>query len=92
MRVIWTESAENDLDIIISYIADDTIEAALSLDNLLRSTAKELAQFPLIGRSGRASETRELVVHPNYILIYVAAVDTIQIISVLHSAQQYPPE
>ena len=65
MRVIWTESAENDLDIIISYIANDNIEATLSLDNLLRSTAKELAQFPLIGRSGRASETRELVVHPN---------------------------
>lgn len=92
MRVLWTASAENTLDLIVSYIADDDIDAALALDNLLRSVAKELAQFPLIGRPGRVNGTRELIVHPNYILVYGIVSDTIQIISVLHAAQQYPPD
>lgn len=92
MRVLWTASAENTLDLIVSYIADDDIDAALALDNLLRSAAKELAQFPLIGRPGRVNGTRELIVHPNYILVYGIVSDTIQIISVLHAAQHYPPD
>jgi toxin ParE1/3/4 len=34
--------------------------------------------------------TRELVVHPNYILIYLVGEDVVEIIRVLHAHQQYP--
>ncbi|WP_354043151.1 type II toxin-antitoxin system RelE/ParE family toxin [Devosia sp. UYZn731] len=38
------------------------------------------------GRCG----TRELVVHPNYIVVYRVLTDQIDIVSVLHARQEYP--
>jgi plasmid stabilization system protein ParE len=38
----------------------------------------------------RIPGTRELVVHPNYLVIYRVAASAIEIINVLHARQQYP--
>ena len=43
-------------------------------------------------RAGRIRGTREAVVHPNYILIYRVGSDAVEIVNVIHSRQQYPPE
>ena len=90
MKVIWSEYAENDLDAIVEYIANDNFHASLELDDLLRSSANGLAVFPERGRPGRIPCTRELVIHKNYILVYVVAPDAIKIVTVLHSARQWP--
>ncbi len=42
-------------------------------------------------RIGRVPETREAVVHPNYILVYRVGADSVEVINILHSRQQYPP-
>lgn len=47
---------------------------------------------PLIGRRGRVGSTRELVVRPNYLLVYDIDRDTVRILRVLHAAQPWPPE
>ena len=90
MKVIWSDFAEDDLDRIVGYIANDNLKAALELDDLLRSSANGLAAFPEKGRPGRFPGTRELVVHKNYILVYVIAPDGIKIVTVLHPARQRP--
>ena len=38
---------------------------------------------------GRVLNTREIIVHPNYLVIY-RLTDRIEILSVLHARQQYP--
>ena len=41
-------------------------------------------------RPGRAPDTREAVVHPNYILIYCVTGEAIEIVRLVHSRQLYP--
>lgn len=92
MIVVWAKEAENDLEAIVSYIAEDDVDAAIRMDVLFRSKAKELAQYPSLGHEGRISGTRELLAHRNYLLIYRIQGDTVEIVALVHTAQHYPPE
>jgi toxin ParE1/3/4 len=49
-----------------------------------------LAEHPFLFRPGRVPGTRELVAHPNYIIVYRVLVDRVEIVSVLHARQLYP--
>lgn len=69
MNLVWSEPAEEDLDAIVEYIAQDNLQAALDMDSLLRDTADRLILFPEKGKPGRIPGTRELIVHKNYILV-----------------------
>jgi plasmid stabilization system protein ParE len=35
--------------------------------------------------------TREIIAHPNYIVIYQVMAERIEVVSVLHARQEYPP-
>ena len=62
------------------------------LDELLTEKASRLADHLLrFGRLGRVADTRELVVHKNYVLIYDLAGDLVRVLRVLHAARQWPP-
>ncbi|HEY0622208.1 type II toxin-antitoxin system mRNA interferase toxin, RelE/StbE family [Sphingomonas sp.] len=39
---------------------------------------------------GRLADTRELIVHPNYILVYRVFEDRVRILRLLHARQLYP--
>ena len=70
---------------------------ALELPGIISSPqferkAAQLITHPRIGRGGRVENTRELVVRPNYLLIYDIEGETVRILRVLHAAQQWPPE
>lgn len=41
-------------------------------------------------RAGRAPDTREAIITPNYILIYPVGAQAIEILAVKHTRQQYP--
>jgi toxin ParE1/3/4 len=45
----------------------------------------------MMGRPGRVENTRELVVHRSYVLVYDIAGDTMRVLRVLHTARQRPP-
>ena len=92
MQLIWSVQARWQLDALVHYIAQDDIDAALYADDLICTAAEGLCQFPQKGRIGRVEGTRELVVHSNYILVYSIDGMNIFISTVLHTAQQYPPE
>ncbi len=90
MRLIWRGTALNQLKAIISYIAERNVAAARRLQEDIPACAERLPDHPFMYRRGRVPDTREAVVHPNYILVYHVGSDTIEIVSVLHSRRQYP--
>lgn len=90
--VRWSDEAERDLVEILDFIAQQNPAAADRMQALFSRAVKNLRDHPLIYREGRVSGTREIVVHPSYVLIYRIAPDVVWIVDVLHSARQYPPE
>jgi toxin ParE1/3/4 len=89
--LFWTPEAIQDRDDIYEYIEADNPAAALALDELFAEKASRLVDHPGLGKPGRASGTRELVVHQNYILVYDTAGDLVRVLRVLHAARQWPP-
>ncbi len=90
MKLVWTRIALNDRQAIRSYIAQDNPIAALALDELFTEKASRLADHPVLGRPGRLSSTRELVVHQHYLMIYDLTHDQVRILRVQHTARQWP--
>ena len=89
-RVAWAEDARSDLRSILAYIAERNPDAADAMNELFEGAAERLARFPMAWRRGRRPGTREMVVHPNYILVYRADESLVRILNVLHTSQQYP--
>jgi len=53
-----------------------------------------LASFPYLGRAGRIRGTRELPLTPlAFVVVYrvLAKADAVEIVGILHGAQQWPP-
>ena len=93
MRVVWSLTADRNLDAIWEYIAQDSLDAADRIADLLKSSAKLLADHPNIGRRGRTNQTRERPVPGTpYILIYRVSRNHVEIVRVLHGAQDWPPK
>lgn len=94
MKVVWAVPAELDREQIIFFIAEDNPDAAIAMDDLIGNEAQKLALSPFIGRLGRVPETREWVIHKNYILVYQCDEenDVVYITAVLHTSRQWPPE
>ncbi len=63
MRVTWTPQANRDRLEILEYIASDNPDAAARIDQLFLQAAGKLGKFPLLGRIGKISSTRELIPH-----------------------------
>ncbi|GAB6043236.1 type II toxin-antitoxin system RelE/ParE family toxin [Endothiovibrio diazotrophicus] len=91
MRVRWTPQAEEDRIAIWEYIAEDNPPAAARMDALFSEAAGQLAHFPEMGRPGRIAGTRELVPHEHYLLVYQIADETTWILTLVHTARQWPP-
>ncbi|AOU92764.1 MULTISPECIES: type II toxin-antitoxin system mRNA interferase toxin, RelE/StbE family [Achromobacter] len=91
MRALrWTPEAIRDREAIYDFIEADNPVAALMLDELLEQQAGRLIDHPGLGRPGRVAGTRELVAHPNYLLIYDVKNDLVRMLRVLHAARQWP--
>lgn len=91
MKLFWTPEALDDRRAIYDYIEADSPHNALALDEMLAEKAYRLLDYPGLGRTGRVTGTRELVVHPNYILIYDVLADQVRVLRVLHAARRWPP-
>ena len=91
MQVQWTVSAGLDREAAIDYIAKDNLSAALSQLDEIEGQTDRLANYPNLGRPGRVKGTRELVVNRTpFIVVYRIKGEFIQILRVLHGAQQWP--
>lgn len=86
----WADEATTDLVEILDYIEQRNATAAQNLHAAIVQSAENLPLMPYLFRPGRVPGTRELVVHPNYIVVYQVGSDMIDILRILHSRQQYP--
>jgi toxin ParE1/3/4 len=91
MEVRWLRTALRNLDEAAAYVARDDPRAAAGMVARIRAAVAHLAIHPAMGRPGRVPGTRELVVAgTKYIVPYRIQRGRVEIIRVLHSAQQWP--
>jgi len=91
VRLEWSAYAIEDRVAIFEYIEADNPQAAVTVDDRIRLQVEQLIRHPESGRIGRVEGTRELVIDRTpYITAYRVAGDTVRILRVLHSAQQWP--
>lgn len=70
MEIFWTMLASQDRKRIREYIAEQNLMAAIELDERIGYSASSQARQPYKGRNGRVEGTRELVIHPHFVLVY----------------------
>lgn len=85
----WTRRALGRLDEIANHIAQDNPMRAASFVRELRDKLNILRDHQL-GRPGRVYGTRELVLHKHYIAVYRVQGEVVQVLTVLHTAQERP--
>jgi plasmid stabilization system protein ParE len=91
MRLRWLRTALRNLDEDAAYIAaDDPAAARLVVARALEAVT-QLADQPGLGRPGRVSGTRELVVaRTRYVVPYRVKRDAVEILRVFHTSRRLP--
>ena len=91
MTLLWTARALADVAAVLAQIAAEDPDAAGRFnDRLLELVETTLTSQPQMGRPGRVSGTRELIVHPRYILAYRVRGEMIELLAFRHSARLWP--
>lgn len=75
---------------IVDYISDESPSAALALLDEIERKVATLPEQPRRCRPGRVPGTRELVVRPNYLVVYTETPAAVTVLRVLHAAQMWP--
>ena len=89
-RLTWRPMALADRDDIMVYIAQDNPAAAIDLDLEFEAKAENARLRPKLYKAGRVKGTREIVVRPNYVMVYRVTGDVVEVLRVLQAAQQWP--
>ncbi len=90
---VLAAAALDDLDDIHAYIAEHNIAAADRVQNAAFDTFELLSRNPKIGRvrkyRGKASDLRSFGIRsfPNYMIFYRVGTEHLEIVRVLHGAQ-----
>jgi addiction module RelE/StbE family toxin len=91
LRIRWTRPALADLEATGDFIARDNPLAAEQIVARLVASVDALRDHPNLGRSGRLTGTRELVVSGTpYVVPYRVLGDDVQILAVFHGARRWP--
>jgi toxin ParE1/3/4 len=91
VKIRWTLPAANQLHEIFDYVAAGNPEAASRVVRRIRNAIHQTARMPNAGRIGHVPGTREIVVPGTpYLVAYRILEDMIQVLAILHGAQQWP--
>lgn len=89
--IVWLRRAIADRDAQLDYIAQDNPRAAIEQGDRIAHQVSQLGQHPEIGRAGRKAGTRELVISRTPFIVICRIKGTrIELLRVLHGAQQWP--
>ncbi|MBU0480429.1 MAG: type II toxin-antitoxin system RelE/ParE family toxin [Proteobacteria bacterium] len=90
-KLEWTSPAIYDLVSAGEYIAQENPSAAKRMAERVKETVEYLGDHPNLGRPGRLSDTKELVISGTpFIVVYWIRKGAIQILRLLHHAQRWP--
>jgi len=92
MKVLWTKSAENQLDDIYDYLQILNTLAAVEIYNDIVDESALLAHFPFMGViepliSDLSEEYRSVIVRRNYKIVYFIDKTTIYIVAIFDCRQ-----
>lgn len=90
MTLLWTPRALADVAAVLAEIATEDPGAASRFTSRLLELETTLASQPQIGRPGRVTGTRELIVHPRYILAYRVRGELIELLTFRQGARRSP--
>ena len=91
MTVVWSPRAIGHLAELRAYITRENPEAAARTALTLLAAVDRLAGLPNLGRPGRVSGTRELVVPGTpYVIPYRVREERLEIIAVFHGRRRWP--
>ena len=91
MTVVWSPRATGHLADLRAYMGREHPDAAARTATTLLAAVDGLAALPNLGRPGRASGTRELVVPgTRYVIPYRLRGERLEIIAVFHGRQRWP--
>lgn len=91
MEIKWLNKALKNLDQEAEYIATDNPEVARLIVQQIRNTITLLAENPSMGRAGRITGTRELIIkNTRYIVPYRVKNGNIEILRIFHTSRKQP--
>lgn len=91
MKIKFSKLAADDLKMTKDYISQDNISAANTIIGRVIEAIENILTFPYIGRPGRVSNTKELVVSSTpLIIVYQLRQDTLYIVRIIHAARKWP--
>ena len=94
MKILWMPESEQDLRSIYTYIAEESPKSASKVVlSLVTFTELQLGTFPESGRTGRVTNTYEILVPKlPYWIPYRVKNDVIEILRVYHTRRQWPDD
>ncbi|MDX8400517.1 MAG: type II toxin-antitoxin system RelE/ParE family toxin [Gallionellaceae bacterium] len=88
--LLWTPHARKQRHDAIEYIAQDNHIAALKQLDEIEKQTDTLLLHPEIGRTGRRSGTRELLINrTSFVVVYRIKAKHIEIVRLLHTSQPW---
>jgi toxin ParE1/3/4 len=93
VKVHWTDTALEHLRAIHAYVARNSPPYALRVVDRLTRRSQQIADFPLSGREVpefAVPQIRQVLEGP-FRIIYYLKPDQIDVLAVIHGAQQIPP-
>jgi toxin ParE1/3/4 len=91
VTVVWSPRAVGHLADLPAYIAQDNPAAAGRVAETILVAVERLAELANLGRPGRVTGTRELVIPGTaYVIPYRVRGDRLEIIAVFHGRQRWP--
>jgi plasmid stabilization system protein ParE len=89
LAIHWYDEAIDNLVDIVAYIAERDPQAAQRLRDRIETALGLVAEQPYMHKVGRVPGSREIVAHPNYVVVYLVT-DRIEVAAILHARQEYP--
>jgi len=91
VTVVWSPRAVGHLADLRAYIAQDNPAAAGRVAETILVAVERLVEFPNLGRPGRVTGTRKLVIPGTaYVIPYRLRGDRLEIVAVFHGRQRWP--
>ncbi len=92
MNVYWTDTSLHHLDAIYRYLAQDSPAYTKRMVDRLTRRSQQIGEFPLSGRMVPEYEMTQIreVIEGSYRIIYYIKSDQIDVLGVIHGAQDIP--
>jgi len=91
LPVEWKAPANAELLEILAYISDRNELAAERLYERIQQDLEHASEHPYIFKqSFRVPGAREIVTHPNYLILYRVTSTCIEVVNVVHARREFP--